>query len=151
MRCLEKNKSILYYSYYISKQIVQDQNGKKTGEYMILYSNPKYFKANVSIPKGYADITQFGINEQYDKVIVTENMELILDETTVLWIDKKPYIGNKFQSNDYRIVKIAKSLNSVTIFAKKVSTTENPEKFINLDLSPNDSNAGASACEVSEK
>ena len=66
---------------------------------------------------------QFGDSESYDKVIVLDNVNIQINEHSILWVDTLPIIkedGTTDTSHDYIVKKVARSLNSVSIAISKV-------------------------------
>lgn len=116
MRCLQRNKVQVSYANYTGKSKVLDSESRFTGEYTFTYDTPVTIMANVSEATGIVLESPFGIREDYDKVIVYDDPNLDIAETSVLWVDTQdtddPY--------DYVVGKIARSLNSITISIKKV-------------------------------
>lgn len=146
MRCLERNKSVIYYSLFLYKQKVLNDQGKFTGEYQSYYSNPIELKANVSPATGTAIVEQFGTEVRCDKVIVTHHTELPIDENSIIIITEDPEIISVLTSNENEIIvtsegkflvvspdldreysynyvvnKVARSLNSLSIAISKVN------------------------------
>ena len=119
LRTLERNKQVIYYALYEDKEPVLDEYGNETGEYEILYSSPTALRINVSAARGESSTRPFGNTENYDKVLMTDDLSIPITETSILWIDsldtEKPH--------DYIVKKIAKSLNSVSIAVSKVSVS----------------------------
>ena len=115
MRCLNRNKQSFYYANYSGMNKLVDSNGHFTGEYGITYTNPTQAYGNISPATGSDYPSPFGVMEGYDKVIVMSNPNFPVTETSVLWIE-----NDITDSYDYIIVKIARSLNSVSIAIKKV-------------------------------
>lgn len=115
MRTLNRNKKTIYYAQYAGKTPIVDSNGLKTGEYTISYGDPVAINVNVSANRGAADVGMIGINENYVRSIVTDDMDCPINEETVLWIDQpltKPH--------NYVVTLVAKSINSITYAVKKV-------------------------------
>lgn len=98
----------------------------ETGEYTVGYRMPVEFFGNVSAARGEASADPFGVDTNYDKTIFTCE-DLPLDELSVLFVDKSPGHDKSGKTNkpDYRVVKVARSLNSVLYAIKKI--TENRE------------------------
>lgn len=152
MRCLERNKRSFYYVNPTGDQIdVLDRNGNKTGERIQLYdSSPNMASANVSQQTGVYRTEEFGNLENYDRVIVTDDLNCPIREDTVLFVDKEPsrtaastyrllhsgarpiFVEDTYYVPvpDYVVWRVAKSLNHVAIAIKKVTTgpygTEEP-------------------------
>ena len=149
MRCLKRNKSCFYYALYVGKRenilsydtptelpfelnsVSIGENGYMTGEYQPIYGKPELCKANISAAKGEIQTRQFGEQENYDKVIVLDDIDTPINEYSILWVDKKPLLAQDgtlvlndneiVTPHDYIVKKIAKSLNSVSIAISKVN------------------------------
>lgn len=135
MRGLKRNQKTLYYQIYQSNipvyemdldgNIVTDPvTGEPllTGETKVGYAAPVQFRANVSAARGESSSDPFGIDLSYDKTMVSCDITLPIDELSVLFVDKKPEFdagGNLANTADYKVVKVAKSLNSLLIAIKK--------------------------------
>ena len=115
MRCLEINKSELWYANYAGKT-TGTENGYMTGEDTISYSEPVHIRANVSPPTGRVFVDKFGNSIDYDKVIVSDEVGMPISESSILFIDVTPEQDSYGNWNyDYVVKKIARSLNSVSI------------------------------------
>lgn len=115
--------SKFYYATFIGKEELKDEYGNNSGEYRVIYSNPILCKGNVSAAQGEMQSRQFGDSESYDKVIVLDNVDIPIDEYSILWVDSLPIIndvGVAETSHDYIVKKVARSLNSVSIAISKV-------------------------------
>lgn len=172
MKCLKRNKRPFYYCLYVdsktnsstaisgeaicgisicgsseqSANYIIDEHGNETGERILNYASPVEMYANISQATGQANIEQFGNLENYDKVIVTDDMNCPIDENSVLFIDKKPEFSdvtsnNVIESNtlfgddtviqkaykvpvyDYIVRRVARSLNSISIAVSKVKVS----------------------------
>mgnify|MGYP001050067271 FL=1 len=137
MRGLKRNQKTLYYQLYqnnvpiyetdLDGNIVTDPiTGEPllTGETKVGYSAPVEFRANVSANRGESSSDPFGIDLLYDKTMVSCDMDLPIDELSVLLVDKKPEFdadGNLANTADYKIVKVGKSLNSALYAIKKIT------------------------------
>ena len=124
MRCMIKNMRSFYYATYDSKSELTDEYGNKTGEYEVIYSEPIKCKGNISSAQGEVQNRQFGDSEIYDKVIALSNINVPIDEHSILWVDTLPIInadGKTDTPYDYIVKKVARSLNSVSIAISKVN------------------------------
>ena len=90
MRCLSRNKRDIWYSSYIRSEIVRDEYGNELPSPIPIYGKPKKLSVNVSAARGAVQEQQFGLDEKYDRVIVTDDMNLPITETSRLWIDTEP-------------------------------------------------------------
>lgn len=134
MRCMNRNKSKFFYSLYEGREPIVNEQGRKTGEYKVVHGNPIEGRANISAAKGETQTRQFGENECYDKVIVMDFVEPLIDEYSILWIDSEPKLnddgslavndeGEVITPHDYVVKKVAKSLNCVSIAVSKVTVS----------------------------
>lgn len=125
MRSLIRNKQTFWYANIIGTQPIVDEYGNETGETYIGYSEPVAVKANISAARGTADLDAFGINANYSKKIVTDDITIPIDKSTILWIGNEPdeYGESGEIKHDYVVVGVAKSLNSLTIAVKEVSVS----------------------------
>ena len=136
MKCLERNKRPFWYCLYTGKQEIVNEDGYGTGQYIVTYAAPVQMRANISQATGQSNTEQFGNLDNYDKVIVLDDLNCPIDESTVLFIDKAPEFTNittyettaittvaatvSVPTPDYIVRRVAKSLNSVSIAVKKV-------------------------------
>ena len=132
MRCMNRNKSKLWYAQYLGNEEILDENENRTGQYASKYAKPVSMMANISAAKGDSATRQFGDDEAYDKVIVHEDPRLAIDEHSVLWIDRMPrrdklgnlaldQDGHEITPHDYIVKRVDRSINSVSIAISKVN------------------------------
>ena len=111
MRSLRRNMSSIFYSLYDENTKV-DKWGNKVGG----YGKPVPLKISLSAEKGSSSNEVFGKELDYDREMVTTNMECPIDEFSHLWIDvdiSKPH--------DYIVKKVAKTKNQKRYAIKKVN------------------------------
>ena len=144
MRCLKRNQQAFNYCLYAGKTSLIDEYGNDTGEQILTYSAPVTMYANISPATGQSNTEQFGNLENYDKVIVTDDLNCPIDENSVLFIDKEPEFTSvttyaevtntnngqavttlvaqtvSVPAHDYIVRRVAKSLNCVSIAVGKV-------------------------------
>jgi len=146
MKTLKRNQRTFWYCLYDYKIPIIDQYGNESSEEIVVYSEPVEAKANISQATGQSNTEQFGNLENYDKVIVTDDLNIPIDENSVLFIDKEPEFTEAvtidYQESetllgedtatpvtvqtpkyDYIVRRVAKSLNSVSIAVKKVNVS----------------------------
>lgn len=124
MRLAERYKSRFWYLLYDGKESIRDEDGNETGETRPLYKEAIPMRANVSAAAGSAQIEQFGSLQNYDKVILTDDIKCPIDETTVLFIDKDPeYDKDGAPRYDYIVKRVAKSRNLISIAVSKVDVS----------------------------
>ena len=124
MRALVRNKTLIYYADYQEKRPIEDEYGNMTGEYDLLYGNPLAVKANVSAAKGESITRQFGDDVSYDRIILLDDPNFPITESSILWIDTPPVIledGTTETPHDYIVKRVAPSINSVSIAVSKVN------------------------------
>ena len=125
MKALLRNMQTFYYANVSTTAAQYDECGNETGEPSITYDAPVSAQANISPARGTADLEQFGINSDYTKTIVSDNLTLPIDKSTILWIGIAPDKDGEAGTikHNYVVVGVAKSLNSVTIAVKEVSVS----------------------------
>lgn len=124
MKAMERNKRTFWYCLYDRKEPVIDEDGNETSEEQTFYKPVQSLRANISAASGSSQVEQFGNLAGYDKVIVLDDTSCPIDENTVLFIDKEPeYDDDGKPLYDYMVKRVAKSLNSVSIAATKVSVS----------------------------
>lgn len=116
MRALERNKRPIYYALFDRKEEIKDEYGNGTGEFKIIYKEPVKTEMNISAAQGERSIQQFGDSTNYDRVIVTTDMDCPIDEMSILWVDNL----DTSQPHDYVVSKVGDSLNNISIAIKKV-------------------------------
>lgn len=123
MRTLRRNKTEFWYANYLGKEEIL-KDGKRTGQFKVKYSNPIKTAENISAARGSSDDALFGIQTDYDRTITSCSKDFDLSESSVLWVEKRPEIdidGSTDTPWDYVVVKVARSINSVTAAIRKVS------------------------------
>ena len=121
-----RNKIEFYFAKYDNKTEIVDDYGNVTGQYELNYSKPIKIQGNVSAAKGEMQNRQFGESESYDKVIVLDDINIQIDEYSVLWVDTLPSFnedGTTDTPHDYIVKQVARSLNSVSIAISKVKVS----------------------------
>jgi len=114
MKSLVRNALTFYYAQYSGKTEMTDEDGLKTGEYTLTYGTPTMMRANISASRGQADVDMFGVDTKYSKTIVTTDMNCPINENSRLWIGITPTTGQVSNPHNYRVVRVAKSLNSIS-------------------------------------
>ena len=124
MKLMKRNLSPVYFCLSHGKQPQTDDNGYETGEEQVVYKPPVRLMCSVSPATGYAQVNMFGNLESYDKVLVTDDVRCPIDENTVLFIDKKPEFNSEgVPLFDYRVRRVAKSINSISYAVSKVTVS----------------------------
>ena len=124
MRNCQRNQITFWYRLYDpSPAPLVDEYGNETGEYAVGYLDPVECKANISPAKGESQIAQFGDIDNYDKVIVTADMNCPIDENSVLYVGiGQPVLSedNEWSKHNYIVRRVAKSINQIAIAISKV-------------------------------
>lgn len=124
MRNCQRNQTTFWYRLYNpSPAPLVDEYGNETGEYAVGYLDPVKCKANISPAKGESQIAQFGDIDNYDKVIVTADMNCPIDENSVLYVGiGQPVLSedNEWSKHNYIVRRVAKSINQIAIAISKV-------------------------------
>lgn len=84
-----RNKQKFWYALLDSVVNDYDEYGNQSGT-STTYGKPVEAFANISPAKGTVLTREFGDDESYDKVIVTGDRDIPIDEYSVLWIDTVP-------------------------------------------------------------
>ena len=106
MRKSKKNAQKLFYSLYSSKIPILDDEGNPTFEYTNGYSEPVEFSDYVSPGKSDSTDSPFGTDLEYDRILLTYDMKIPIDEHSILWVGKQPVTNNgvtDFTSANYKV------------------------------------------------
>lgn len=124
MKLLKRNLSTIHYCLYERSEPILDDDGNETGEDKITYSEPVEFECSVSAATGYSATEMFGNLENYDKTLITDDMECPIDEHSVLFVDKEPEFDTDGRPlYDYIVRRVAKSINNISFAIRKVDVT----------------------------
>ena len=86
MKCLQRNQQLSYYALYGGKTAIVDGNGNRTGEFTTAFGSATPIYATISAARGTADLEEFGINLNYSKTLITDDMSCPIDEQSRLWL-----------------------------------------------------------------
>lgn len=120
MRTLERNKIPFWYASYTGKVPILDEDGNETGEYATTHSEPKQSWGNLSPAAGIQFGAPYGTGVSYDHRLTCEDRNIDVTENTYIWIHKDPAT----EGHDYRVQRVADSLNYLVLVLKKVTTSE---------------------------
>lgn len=128
MKCLRRNKRPFWYCLFDWKEEILDDDGNRTGEFVVHYHDPVRMTGNISVAHGEIQDELFGRNVTYDKVILLDNPDCPIAEDSVLFVDKEPDVipGSDRRSTagfDYIVRRVARSLNTVGYAVEKVNVT----------------------------
>ena len=120
MRNLEINKQPLWYALYKSKEEILDEYGNHTGTYRITYDTPVYYPCNVTESRGIVGHEPYGLTADYDRTIVTSDMDCPIKEDSVIWFGADP----ETDPYNYTVHRVANSLNGIAIAIRGVSVSK---------------------------
>ena len=111
MRSLEKNKQLMTYKLPNGTAPIKDDYGNATLEVETLYTPLMEYKANISTAVGEEVVNVFGSATEYSHVICVaeKNCPIALEGALI-----------NFDSKQYRVAKVAKSLNGFLIAVRQV-------------------------------
>ena len=115
-RLARVNKKKIGYSNPKTVTMETDSDGLMTGEKLVTYDTKQYYYAYVTPQRGRADLDVFGVELNYDGVIIAE-MDCPFDEETRLWIDTTK------QAYNWVVVRKAKALQHIIYAIKEVDTS----------------------------
>lgn len=124
MRNLIINKTKMYVLNYKGEENVVDDDGYLTGEKTIAYTQPILFNAHISGARGSSQVEMFGVDVAYDKTIIITKSEfdkLKITENSVFFVGIKPTYDNTTPLYNYRVSRIAETINEVAIALLKVN------------------------------
>jgi len=119
MRTLRKNEQTFYYSKYLGKAEILDDNGNRTGTRELTYDTPVKAYGNISANTGEVIYNTYGKLVAYDRILQPRDSALSLNENDVLYIDKDYNNG----IYDYVVVSVIKSLNVLKYAIRKVNVS----------------------------
>lgn len=127
MRTLSRNTQPIWYANYSGKTELTDEYDNSLGEYEITYTAPTKTAWNVAYIESEADVQMFGVQASDTVVIVADKAGFTLTPESILWWGVTPTIkedGTTDTAHNYRVVGIRPSLNTVKVYAQKVSVTQ---------------------------
>lgn len=88
MKLMKRNKRKFSFALLQEKIDIKDTDGNYTGEAILAYSEAVSPKANYTPARGESTTELFGNLQDYDRVIVVDDMDCPIDENSVIWIGK---------------------------------------------------------------
>ena len=118
MRNLLRNNRTMWYATYLGSEAERDLNGDLTGGSVKQYSKPVEFHANLSATRGTQGFTgtgasndYFGQDIRYDLIISTAQMDLPLDEHSLVWVNKPDMNDTDYEKADYKVKAVARGIH----------------------------------------
>lgn len=119
MRSLLRNQQPVFYKLYEGEQEIVDQYGNSTGSYAPVYGELRSAMLSVSPNKGNTEVEQFGTLLNYDRTMTTADINVPIDENTVLWLDGADTSGPW----NYVVKKRAPWKNSIQFAVSRVNVS----------------------------
>ena len=116
MRSLKRNQQTIWYA-LLSETAETDEWGNTEG--VKEYGLPIYLKIGISANKGEASAQPFGMDLQYDREMITHDMDCPIDEYTHLWVDGRATTD----THNYEVVAVSKSLNCIRYAIRRVNVS----------------------------
>lgn len=125
MRMLPSRTTTLWYALQTGEMEETDGYGQYTGRKIPVYSAPLSVSMMVSpekatTTKATTTLSQTGLQEADTRQIITNEMDIPWDNTTILWIGIEPYNNGQPVPHNYVVDSVQRSLFAVGIVAKKV-------------------------------
>jgi hypothetical protein len=121
MRLAQRNLREITYCTYQGLKPLLDGEGFETGENVKSYSKPVKKRMSVSPANGSVQSDIFGNITQYDRVLITDDPKIKVDENSIFFIERSYTEKDGLPEPDYVVAGIARSLNYVSIAVKQVS------------------------------
>ena len=116
MRNLKRNQQTIWYS-LLSVSTGEDEWGNT--EDIKDYGEVSSINICVSANKGEVNEQAFGTDLDYDREMITHDMDCPIDEYTHLWIDGR----DTDKTHNYIVKAVSKSLNCIKYAIKKVNVS----------------------------
>lgn len=135
----------MHYALYDNEIPIVDENGFDELETRAGYKNPVLFRAHLTPGKSDAEESPFGKDVSYDRIISTCDMDLPIDENSLIWVSNQPVFNDDGTVNgdsaDYEVAAPPlDGLNNLLIAIKRRSRSVG-ENFTNAkEYEPNSGN-----------
>ena len=86
MRCLDRDRRLVWLSPYLGREPLRDAQGRLTGEWEVRRGDPVPLLATVGPPSGEAASELFGTGVEYDRTVTFPDPRLAADEHSALWL-----------------------------------------------------------------
>lgn len=122
MRTLKRNRRPVAYAFYDGVTEIINDDGEHTGEYIVHYTEPVKKLMNVSGGRGQANIRMFGLENDFSRTIVTEDLDTPFNTETVFWIERDP----DTEPHDFRVIAVSRTINQVVLALAEVDAQHEP-------------------------
>ena len=131
MRNLIRNNRTMWYAVCPDTTKEVDENGDYTGNDVLARVKPVEFHANLSATRGTqgftgtgADVDYFGADIDYALIISTAQMDLPIDEHSLIWTEKPVLDEDGFadpETAQYAVTAVARGLYHMKYAIKKMA------------------------------
>ena len=126
MRCLDRDRKLVYVGRYEGTAPVVDGQGRYTGKNVVQRRAPHAFYPTVSPVRGRAEDDYFGQKVEYDLTLTIDDPNIDVLESDTLWVDKRP--GDPSSEgfplpHDYTVTKVARKGDFTVIAARRVDVS----------------------------
>lgn len=108
MKIQHRNLQSIAYQLYTGTVPTYDEYGNESGQNPV-YADPVETKCSISAAAGFSEVQLFGTLDDYDKVLVTDDLSCPIDENSVVII----------KNNKYNVRKVAETLNFIFYAVKR--------------------------------
>lgn len=126
MVSLASNRQTVWYADYKGMVDVVDDDGNKTGEKTIEYTDPQPFLIYVAPSRGDTVNMPFGLSTDYSNIMSTCDTTCPIGEHSVLWIGISPFSEGSSVADiphNYTVERVAIGLNTILYAVKRVDVT----------------------------
>ncbi len=120
MMILPSRKKVVWYALQTRTDEEIDEHGNHTGRFNPVYAAPLSASLMVAPEDEPARLTETGLRESGIRPMISDDIDIPFDKTTILWIDIEPYVDGQLQPHNYVVEEVVKSLNAVGIRARRV-------------------------------
>ena len=128
MKTIQRNQVKVWYALCEGEEEILDEDGNRTGEYDLKYSDPVPVWMVLSPHRGSAAREPYGISTNYSRTMTTGDMDCPIAEDSVLWIGTDPVLELEGQSikipHNFIVVRVSPSLNYITYAIREVDVSE---------------------------
>lgn len=122
MKVLKRNCITVFYALVDSEEDTLDEYGNITGSPHLTYKAPIRTRMAFGTRNGGITITAHGLENNYEQVLLTDDLSCPIAEGTLLWIGQCPMNGNGEMTSHTHIVRaIIPSLNNIAYRIEEVS------------------------------
>jgi len=121
MRLMRRNTRTIWYALCKGRgPVTYDEDGYETGDGDVEYTDPEELVCNVGPAEtGEALVNIFGISDDYDRVILTDDLSCPIKSDSVLWVDHEPASDGSVPY-DCTVWRVSRYLNHLAYAVKTV-------------------------------